>query len=143
MSGGAVETVIELRGLTTSFPGEGGRVPVVDEVDLQIASGEVLALVGESGCGKSMTALSILRLVPKPGRIDAGEISLEGRDLRRLSVPAMRQVRGQEISMIFQEPMTSLNPVATVGAQVVEAIRLHERVGSAEARRRTLDLLRP
>ena len=140
MSDTPAEAVIETRGLTTTFPGEGGRVPVVDQVDLQIAVGEVLALVGESGCGKSMTALSMLRLVPKPGRIEAGEISLTGRDIRRLPVPAMRQVRGQEISMIFQEPMTSLNPVATVGAQVVEAIRLHESVSKAEARRRTLDL---
>jgi peptide/nickel transport system ATP-binding protein/oligopeptide transport system ATP-binding protein len=140
VSGSPTQAVIEIRDLTTSFLGEGGRVPVVDEVAFHIEAGEVLALVGESGCGKSMTALSILRLVPKPGRIDAGEVLLAGRDIRRLPVPAMRQIRGQEISMIFQEPMTSLNPVATVGAQVVEAIRLHERVSNAEARRRTVDL---
>ena len=142
MSAAPADLVIEVQGLTTTFPGEAGPVPVVDEVDLQIAAGEVLALVGESGCGKSMTALSMLRLVPKPGRIEAGQISLVGRDLRRLSVPAMRQVRGQEISMIFQEPMTSLNPVATVGAQVVEAIRLHERLSNTEARHLTLDLFK-
>jgi oligopeptide/dipeptide ABC transporter ATP-binding protein len=140
VSGIPAEAVIEIRGLTTTFPGEGGRVPVVEEVALQIAAGEVLALVGESGCGKSMTALSILRLVPRPGRIEAGEISLAGRDVRRLPVPAMRQVRGQEISMIFQEPMTSLNPVQTAGVQVVEAIRLHEDVSRTAARRRTVEL---
>ena len=103
-------------------------------------AGEVLALVGESGCGKSMTALSALRLVPKPGRIDAGHVRLGGRELLDLPVTEMRRVRGAEVSMIFQEPMTSLNPVQTAGDQVVEAIRLHERVSKTEARRRTLAL---
>ena len=118
--------VLEVEGLTTCFPDEAGRVPVVDGSDLRIEEGEVLALVGESGCGKSMTALSIMRLVPKPGYIDSGSVRLGGRDLLQLPVAAMRQVRGGEISMIFQEPMTSLNPVTRVGDQVVEAIRLHE-----------------
>jgi len=112
---------------------------VVDGVDFDVAPGEVLALVGESGCGKTVTALSILRLVPRPGRI-AGRILLCGKDVLSLPVREMRRVRGSEAAMIFQEPMTSLNPVVTVGAQVVEAIRLHERVGVAEARRRTLAL---
>jgi len=134
--------VLEVRALVTSFPAESGRVPVVDAVNLQLAEGETMALVGESGCGKSMTALSILRLVPKPGRIDAGEIRLDDRELRALSVPEMRRVRGSEISMIFQEPMTSLNPVMRVGDQVVEAIRLHESVSRAGARARTADLFR-
>ncbi len=134
--------VLEVRGLVTTFPGESGRVPVVDGVDLRLSDGEVLALVGESGCGKSVTALSLLRLVPKPGRIEAGEIRIGGRDLRALSVPEMRRVRGSEIAMIFQEPMTSLNPVVPVGPQVVEAIRLHERVSRAAARERTLELFR-
>jgi peptide/nickel transport system ATP-binding protein len=102
----------------------------------------VLALVGESGCGKSMTALSIMRLVPKPGRVEAGRIAFDGKNLLELSVPDMRRIRGHGISMIFQEPMTSLNPVVRVGDQVIEAIRLHEDVSVAEARRRTLELFR-
>ena len=132
--------LLEVSGLRTEFPDGAGPVPVVDDVDLRIAPGEVLALVGESGCGKSMTALSILRLVPRPGRIASGRVLLEGRDIRTLAVPAMRRVRGREISMIFQEPMTSLNPVVRVGAQVVEAIRLHEDVSVEAARVRTREL---
>src|SRR5690606_741042 len=117
----AEEPLVAVEGLVTSFPaGAGRRVAVVDGVDLAIGRGEVLALVGESGCGKSLTALSIVRLVPKPGR---------GAEL-------WRRVRGGAIGMVFQEPMTSLNPVLTVGAQVAEAVRLHERVSRAEARRR-------
>ncbi|MFP8874108.1 MAG: ABC transporter ATP-binding protein, partial [Myxococcota bacterium] len=119
---------------------EGERIAVVDGIDLEIQSGEVLALVGESGCGKSVTALSILRLVPPPGRIEGGSVRLDGRDLLELSVPQMRRVRGHEVAMIFQEPMTSLNPVATVGGQVIEAIRLHDDASRAEARRRTREL---
>jgi oligopeptide/dipeptide ABC transporter ATP-binding protein len=132
--------LLEVRDLCTTFPADSERVPVVDGVDLHVDRGEVLALVGESGCGKSMTALSVLRLVPKPGRIERGEIRLAGRDLRALPVPEMRRVRGSEIAMIFQEPMTSLNPVTSVGSQVVEAIRLHERVSAAGARDRTREL---
>jgi oligopeptide/dipeptide ABC transporter ATP-binding protein len=131
---------LDVQDLVTTFPSEAGRVPVVDGIGFRIAPGEALALVGESGCGKSVTALSIMRLVPKPGRIERGRIALNGVDLLSLSVPAMRRVRGREISMIFQEPMTSLNPVLTVGAQVVEAIRLHERVRAADARARVVDL---
>jgi peptide/nickel transport system ATP-binding protein len=134
------EAVLRIRDLVTSFPGPEGRVPVVDEVSLEVGEGEVLALVGESGCGKSMTAFSALRLVPKPGCIDAGSIELCGRDVLKLSVGEMRQVRGSDAAMIFQEPMTSLNPVQTAGAQVVEAIRLHGRIGRHEARRRAIDL---
>ncbi|HME69828.1 MAG TPA: ABC transporter ATP-binding protein [Myxococcota bacterium] len=136
----SAETVLDVRDLVTSFPGPNRRIAVVDGVDLTISRGETLALVGESGCGKSLTALSILRLVPKPGRIDRGTVRLGGRDLRALPVAELRRVRGHEISMIFQEPMTSLNPVVTVGKQVIEAIRLHERVSSALARRRALAL---
>jgi len=134
------DAVLEVEGLTTAFPTEVGDVAVVDGVDLRVARGEVLALVGESGCGKSMTALSILRLVPKPGRITAGRIVLNGRDLRAMAVPDLRRVRGREAAMIFQEPGTALNPVLTVGAQVVEAIRLHERVSRRVARARTVGL---
>ncbi|MCG8587862.1 MAG: ABC transporter ATP-binding protein [Proteobacteria bacterium] len=134
--------LLEVEHLTLRFPAAGGSVPVVDDVSFAIDAGEVLALVGESGCGKSMTALSILRLAPKPGRIEAKRIGLDGRDLRTLPVTEMRRVRGREISMIFQEPMTSLSPVATAGAQVVEAIRLHERVSQRAARDRVEELFR-
>ncbi len=132
--------LLAVKDLTTSFPGSRGEIPVVDEVSFSIAPGEVLALVGESGCGKSMTALSVMRLVPKPGRIQHGQVVMNGRQVRELSIPEIRQLRGHEISMIFQEPMTSLNPVVTVGKQVVEAIRLHERVSSEDARGRTIEL---
>jgi oligopeptide/dipeptide ABC transporter ATP-binding protein len=134
------EPVLRMDEVLTTFPGAGGRIPVVDHVSLEVAEGEVLALVGESGCGKSMTALSAMRLVPKPGRVDSGEITLCGRDVLGLSVNEMRAVRGHDAAMIFQEPMTSLNPVQTVGAQVVEAIRLHEKISFDNARRRTLEL---
>jgi oligopeptide/dipeptide ABC transporter ATP-binding protein len=148
------EPVLVVEELVTTFPAdasfaqraEGGRRPaagraaVVDGVSLSIVPGEVLALVGESGCGKSITALSILRLVPKPGRIESGRVYVAGRDVRALPVTEMRAVRGAVAAMIFQEPMTSLNPVVTVGAQVVEAIRLHERVSADAARRRCVEL---
>jgi len=132
--------VLSVEGLVTTFPVGAARVPVVDRVDLALGRGEVLALVGESGCGKSITALSILHLVPRPGRIEAGRVSLAGRALDGLAAAQWRRVRGAEIAMIFQEPMTSLNPVQTAGAQVVEALRLHERVSRAEARRRAIEL---
>ena len=134
------EPLLVVEGLTTCFPAGKRRVPVVDAVSFEIAEGEVLALVGESGCGKSQTALSLLRLVSKPGAIDAGSVRLRGRELLSLPIPAMRKVRGHEISMIFQEPMTSLNPVVPVGKQVMEAILLHERLTRAAARERTLGL---
>jgi len=134
--------VLTVEDLVTTFPGERGRVPVVDGIHLAVEPGEVLALVGESGCGKSVTALSIMRLVPRPGRIDAGRIQVAGRELLSLSVPEMRQVRGREVAMIFQEPMTSLNPVARCGDQVAEAVRLHERVSRRGGRARALELFR-
>jgi oligopeptide/dipeptide ABC transporter ATP-binding protein len=136
-----VTALFSVEGLVTTFPADGGRrVPVVDGVDLAIARGEVLALVGESGCGKSLTALSIVRLVPKPGRVEAGRVRLGGRALEGLGADGWRRVRGAEIGMVFQEPMTSLNPVQTVGAQVVEAVRLHAAVSRAAARARALAL---
>jgi oligopeptide/dipeptide ABC transporter ATP-binding protein len=134
------EPVLSVCDLVTAFPTGEGPAVVVDGVSLEIGAGEVLALVGESGCGKSMTALSILRLVPKPGRVSSGSVHLCGRDVLSLPVGEMRQLRGAAAAMIFQEPMTSLNPVQTVGAQVVEAIRLHERMPRAEARRRVVEL---
>ena len=134
------EPVLSVRGLVTSFPVDAERAAVVDGVSLEVAAGEALALVGESGCGKTMTAFSILRLIPKPGRIDAGSVTLCGHDVFSLPVAEMRRVRGGDAAMIFQEPMTSLNPVQTVGQQVVEAIRLHERVSPRAARERTVAL---
>jgi oligopeptide/dipeptide ABC transporter ATP-binding protein len=127
--------------LAVSFPAESGRVTVVDRVQLAIAPGETLALVGESGCGKSVTALSIMRLIPRPGRIEPdSRIRFDGRDLLSLSVPEMRALRGGQIGMIFQEPMTSLNPVTSVGRQVEEAILLHASVSAGEARRRAVEM---
>jgi peptide/nickel transport system ATP-binding protein len=133
--------LLSLERLSIAFPGDQGPARVVDRVSLTIAAGETLALVGESGCGKSITALAIMRLVPKPGRIEPeGRIRFEGRDLLSLSVPEMRGVRGASIGMIFQEPMTSLNPVATVGDQVLEAIELHADLSRTEARSRVIEL---
>jgi oligopeptide/dipeptide ABC transporter ATP-binding protein len=113
---------------------------VVDDISFDLARGEVLALVGESGSGKSMTALSILRLVPKPGQVVAGEVKLAGEDLLHFSVTEMRKVRGARIAMIFQEPMTCLNPVVAVGRQVMEAIQLHDPANDIDARARTREL---
>ena len=132
--------LLTIEQLAISFPSEAGRTPVVDRVGVSITAGETLAMVGESGCGKSMTALAIMRLVPRPGRIEpASRMLFEDQDLMSLSVPQMRALRGSKIGMIFQEPMTSLNPVTRVGDQVMEAIRLHANVSRAEARRRVLD----
>ena len=135
------EPILQIENLRVTFPAAGDRVPVVDGISLDISAGEILSLVGESGSGKSMTAFSCMRLVPKPGRIEQeSRILLEGRDLLRLSVGEMRKIRGARMAMIFQEPMTSLNPVKTVGKQVVEAIRLHEKISFAKARLRTIEL---
>jgi oligopeptide/dipeptide ABC transporter ATP-binding protein len=135
--------LLEIERLAVSFPAEAGRVKVVDRMALSIAPGETVALVGESGCGKSITALAIMRLVPKPGRIEEGSsIRFDGRDLLSLPVTDMRGLRGGKIGMIFQEPMTSLNPVTNVGSQVLEAIQLHTKLPPADARRRVVDLFR-
>jgi len=126
--------ILQVEGLNTLFFTRQGLVRAVNDVSFHVARGEVLAIVGESGCGKSITALSVMRLVPTPpGRIDSGRVLLEGRDLLALPEEEMRQVRGNEISMIFQEPMTSLNPVLTIGDQIAEAVRLHQDVTNAEA----------
>jgi oligopeptide/dipeptide ABC transporter ATP-binding protein len=135
-----MSALLEVRGLTTRFPIGESTVPIVDGVDFDLERGRVLALVGESGSGKSMTALSVLRLVPRPGRVASGSVKLEGHEVLDLKVEEMRRVRGRRISMIFQEPMTSLNPVVRVGHQVVEAIRLHEKVSRADAFARTREL---
>ncbi|MGH7831756.1 MAG: ABC transporter ATP-binding protein, partial [Candidatus Binatia bacterium] len=134
--------LIEVENLRTSFFTPEGEVKAVDGVSFAIREGETLGLVGESGCGKSVTALSIMRLVPSPGKIVGGEIHYRGRDLLKLNGEAMRKVRGNEISMIFQEPMTSLNPVFTIGNQIGEAIRLHQGLDKRETRQKTIEMLR-
>jgi peptide/nickel transport system ATP-binding protein len=134
--------LLQIRGLRTYFYTESGVAKAVDGVDLDIAEGEVLGLVGESGSGKSVTALSILRLIPDPpGRIVAGEVLFKGRDLLKLSWDEIRNIRGNDISMVFQEPMTSLNPVFTIGMQVMEVILAHEDVSKEEAHRRAVEIL--
>lgn len=131
--------LLKITNLKTSFFTDAGVVKAVDEVNLSIAESETLGLVGESGCGKSVTALSILRLVSSPpGRILEGKVEFNGRDLLELDEIGMRLIRGKAISMIFQEPMISLNPVFTIGSQIVEAIRAHEKISRAKARERML-----
>jgi oligopeptide/dipeptide ABC transporter ATP-binding protein len=135
--------LLRVRDLVTSFRTEQGILRAVDEVSFDVPEGATLGIVGESGCGKSVTALSILRLVPHPqGAIERGSIELRGKDILRLSEREMQEIRGNEISMIFQEPMTSLNPVYTVGAQIIEAIRLHQKKSRREARERAIEMLR-
>ncbi|HVX44929.1 MAG TPA: ABC transporter ATP-binding protein, partial [Mycobacteriales bacterium] len=136
--------VLQVRGLKTHFELTEGRVRAVDGVDLSIDPGETLCVVGESGCGKSVTARSILQLVEPPGRIVAGEIDYNGTDIAALNPKsqAIRAIRGKEIGMIFQEPMSALSPVHTIGKQITESIRLHERIGKAEARERAIEELR-
>jgi oligopeptide/dipeptide ABC transporter ATP-binding protein len=135
--------LLSVNGLVTSFATDTGRLRAVDGVSFEVPEATSVGLVGESGCGKSVTALSILRLLPEPpARIERGTIELEGRDLLALPESTMRQVRGNEISMIFQEPMTSLNPVYTVGAQIVEAVRLHQKKSRGEAWDRAVHMLR-
>ncbi|MCL6450823.1 MAG: ABC transporter ATP-binding protein [Acetobacteraceae bacterium] len=137
------ETLLDVQGLKTCFYTEDGVVPAVDGVSFHINRGETLGMVGESGCGKSVTSLSIMRLIPwPPGRIVEGKVWFEGQDILAKSEPEMRKIRGNEISMIFQEPMTSLNPVYTVGDQIAEAIQLHQGLGRREAARKTVDMLR-
>ena len=134
--------VIDVNDLKTYFHTEEGVVRAVDGVSFRIEAGRTLGIVGESGSGKSVTSLSIMRLLASSAQIESGRIALLGRDLVRLPEPEMRSIRGKEISMIFQEPMTSLNPVFTVGDQVMEAILLHQKVTKAEARKRTIELFK-
>ena len=144
MADGSKDTqpLLELDGLRTYFFTDIGTARSVDGVSYQINPGETLGVVGESGCGKSVTALSIMGLIPQPpGRIVEGAIRFRGRDLTKLSDRELREIRGNEIAMIFQEPMTSLNPVYTVGDQIMEAILIHEQVPRAEARERAIDML--
>jgi peptide/nickel transport system ATP-binding protein len=139
----AEQTVLEVKNLKTVFFTNSGLFKAVDDVSFTVRRGETLAIVGESGCGKSVTALSVMRLVPDPpGRIVGGTVTLEGIDLLALDDAAMRDVRGNRISMIFQEPMTSLNPVMRIGDQITEVVRLHRDVASKEAWKQAVEMLR-
>ena len=137
------DILLRVDGLTTRFFTDEGISLAVEDVSFDVPCGKTVALVGESGCGKTVTALSVLRLVPNPpGRIVAGAVLLNGQDLLALSEDQMRQVRGNRISMIFQEPMTSLNPVFTVGDQIIEAVMLHQKVNRAKGLARAVEMLR-
>lgn len=133
--------LLDVRGLRTTFPVGGTEAAAVDDVSFVVRHGETLGLVGESGSGKSVTALSIVRLISPPGRIDAGEVLFDGRDLLRLEERDMQSIRGRRIGFIFQEPMVALDPVYTVGAQIEETLRAHGLAQGAAARRRALELL--
>ncbi len=134
--------VLAIRGLRTTFDTPLGAFPAVDGLDLDLYDGETLGLVGESGCGKSVTALSVLRLLPEPpARIEAGEVLYRGKDLLRLPAEELRALRGNRIAMVFQEPMTSLNPVFTVGNQIEEVLKVHTAQGKGERRARVTELL--
>lgn len=135
-----MSAILEVQQLTTRFKNDGKQVAVVDGVDFFIRQGETLGVVGESGCGKSVTSLSIMRLLPQNGSSE-GHILFAGKDLLALSEKQMQSVRGNEIAMIFQEPMTSLNPLHTVGRQIEEAVLLHRNVSKAEAKKRAIEML--
>ena len=134
--------LLEVNHLQTHFPTRAGLVRAVDGVTFHIDSGELLGVVGESGCGKSITALSIMRLISPPGKIVGGEIVFDGKNLLKLSDAEMRQIRGDDIAMIFQDPMTSLNPVFTVGEQIAEALRLHRKLSRKAAREAAIQAMR-
>jgi oligopeptide/dipeptide ABC transporter ATP-binding protein len=137
----ASEALLAIEDLVVEFTTDDGVVRAVDGVALVINPGEIVGLVGESGCGKSVTAMSILGLIRPPGQITSGSIRFRGRDLRSVPAAEMRRIRGGQIAMIFQDPMTALNPVMSVGAQIVEALRLHQEISKAQARVRAVELL--
>ena len=132
--------VLDIRNLKSHFFTAKGEVPAVDGVTIQVPPGKIIGIVGESGCGKSMTAMSVMGLLRYPGRVVEGSITLDGREITHLSPRELAKVRGNEISMIFQEPMTSLNPVYPVGRQVREAILQHQKISKEEARKRVLEI---
>ncbi|SFI86953.1 ABC transporter ATP-binding protein [Thermoflavimicrobium dichotomicum] len=136
------DTLLEVKGLKTQFISDKSRIPAVDGVDFNIHRGETLALVGESGCGKSITSLSIMRLIPENGKIVEGKIVFEGEDLTKKSEEEMYHIRGNDIAMIFQEPMTSLNPVLSIGEQLTEGIILHQKLTKQQARSRAIEMLK-
>ncbi|NLY09757.1 MAG: ABC transporter ATP-binding protein [Tissierellia bacterium] len=138
-----MDNLLEVRNLRTYFYTEDGVVPAVDGVDFSLKPGEVLGIVGESGCGKSVTSASILRLIPNPpGKIVDGTILFEGENILKMSQAQMRDIRGNDIAMIFQEPMTSLNPVFTIGYQIMEAIMLHQNINKEQAREKCIEMLK-
>lgn len=136
------EALLEIRGLTTEFETRDGRLRAVDDFHLKVERGQTVGLVGESGCGKSMLAYSVLRLVPPPGRVTRGEVLWKGRDLHRLTEDELRRVRGREIALVFQEPSSALNPVLTIGDQVSEPLRIHLGMRRKEAAEKAAELLR-
>ncbi|MFT4416704.1 ABC transporter ATP-binding protein [Fredinandcohnia humi] len=137
------EKIIEIIGLRTSFFTDEGEIPAVDNVDFHIHEGEILGVVGESGCGKSVTSLSIMGLVPKPpGKVVGGEILLNGQNLVKLPEKKMRQIRGNEVAMIFQEPMTSLNPLFTIGHQLIEGIKIHTKLDKKKSREKAIEIMK-
>ncbi|HVN64487.1 MAG TPA: ABC transporter ATP-binding protein [Candidatus Binataceae bacterium] len=137
-----MQPILEVKSLHTSFFTESGEVRAVDGVSFSITAGKLMGLVGESGSGKTASVLSIMRLLPETAKITGGEVIFGGRDLVKLSEAEMRSIRGAQIAMIFQEPMTSLNPVFTIGNQIGEAIRLHQHTSRAETRNRTIEAMR-
>lgn len=140
--GSAGERLLEVRNLSTYFTAEEGIIKAVDNVTFHLGNGETLGIVGESGSGKSVTALSILRIIQDPpGKIIGGEVIFEGRNLLKLSSAKMRDIRGNQIAMIFQDPMTSLNPVLTIGDQMMETFRIHGRITAKEAREKSVAML--
>ncbi len=137
------EPILQVKNLRTVFHTRSGTVPAVNDVSFDVRRGETLGLVGESGCGKSVTSLSILRLIPsRSGGVDKGSVLYGGRDLLQLSDEEMRKVRGGEVAMVFQEPMTALNPVLTIGQQIIETVLLHEDMTKEQARERAIEMLR-
>ena len=138
-----MKNLLEVKNLKTHFFTEDGIVPAVDGVDFELKPGETIGIVGESGCGKSVTSISIMKLIPSPpGRIVDGEILFEGKDLVKATESEMQHIRGNDIAMIFQEPMTSLNPVFTIGKQITEAIVLHQNLGKDDAKDRCIEMLK-
>ncbi|ABW18889.1 ABC transporter ATP-binding protein [Alkaliphilus oremlandii] len=138
-----MKNLLEVKNLKTHFYTEDGIVPAVNGVDFNLKPGETLGIVGESGCGKSITSMSIMRLIPTPpGKIVGGEILFEDRDIVKMSEAEIRKIRGNDIAMIFQEPMTSLNPVFTIGSQIMEAIMLHQKMDKKAARGKCIEMLR-
>ena len=135
------DPLLSVKNLTVVFKTRFGEVPVIDDVSFSIAPGEILGIVGESGCGKTMTSLAIMRLMPEQGIVTSGSIRLSGEDLVFASEARMRDLRGNEISMVFQEPMTSLNPVFSVGEQIAEVLRAHQGLSKSEAREQAVELL--
>lgn len=138
----SVEKVLDIENLQVSFKNADGRVKIINDISFSIEKGETLGIVGESGCGKSMTALSVMRLISTPPGMITGKINFSGKNLLELSKKEMRNIRGNEISMIFQEPMTSLNPVLTVGQQLMEVFTVHQGASKAEARKKSVEALR-